>query len=109
MFLTGDHNLGSDGTIRPQKGFVTAPSTYSPDFKVSLGTNFTANAGVGWLDTMHSSQGNVGLADGSVQQFSRTRLQEALRNSGDNGGATTPKFALPQGCSGQDVNRIQFP
>jgi len=28
-------------------------------------------------------QVNVGLADGSVQPFSRSRLQEALRNSGD--------------------------
>ncbi len=109
MFLTGDHNLGSDGNLTPLKGFVTPPSSYSPDFKVSLGTNFVNNAGVGWLDSMHSKQGNVGLADGSVQQFSRSRLQEALRNSGDNGGSTTPNFPNPQGCTGIGVNRIQFP
>jgi prepilin-type N-terminal cleavage/methylation domain-containing protein len=109
MFLTGDHNLGSDGSIKPARGFVTAPSQYAPDFKVSLGTNFVVNGGVGWLDTMHSAQGNVGLADGSVQQFSRSRLQEALRNSGDGGGSTAPNFPNPVGCTGQYVNRIQFP
>ena len=109
MFLTGDHNMGADGTVVPVNGFVSAPTGYHPDFKVSLGTNFVNNSGVGWLDSMHSKQGNVGLADGSVQQFSRSRLQEALRNSGDNGGNSTPNFPNPTGCTGQYVNRIQFP
>ncbi len=110
MFLTGDHNLGSDGNLTPLTGFVTAPNRYSPDFKVALGTNYANNAGVGWLDTMHSKQGNVGLADGSVQQFSRSALQTALRNSGDAGGGTGgPNFPNPTGCTGLGVNRIQFP
>lgn len=109
MFLTGDHNLGSDGNLVPNRGFVTAPQSYSPDFKVSLGTNFTVKAGVGWLDSIHSRQGNVGLADGSVQQFNRSRLQEALMNSGDHTAGRGGTFRSPMGCSGVDVNRIQFP
>jgi prepilin-type N-terminal cleavage/methylation domain-containing protein/prepilin-type processing-associated H-X9-DG protein len=112
MFLTGDHNIGSDGTLSPVKGFVTAPGPpYTPDFKISMGTNFTANQGPAWLDTMHSKQGNVGLADGSVQQFSRSRLQEALRNSGDNGGGGAgPAFRLAPGAQGSgSENRLQFP
>jgi prepilin-type N-terminal cleavage/methylation domain-containing protein/prepilin-type processing-associated H-X9-DG protein len=109
MFLTGDHNLGSDGNLVPQRGFVTAPQSYYPSFAVSLGTNFTLNAGVGWLDTIHSKQGNVGLADGSVQQFSRSSLQTALQNSGDTGGGSGPNFANPPGCTGIGVNRLQFP
>ena len=111
MFLTGDHNLGADGTLTPTAGFVTAGSlSYKPSFNVSLGTNFANNAGVGWLDTMHSKQGNIGLADGSVQQYSRSRVQEALRNSGDNGGGSTgPAFPNPTGCTGLGVNRLQFP
>jgi prepilin-type N-terminal cleavage/methylation domain-containing protein/prepilin-type processing-associated H-X9-DG protein len=110
MFLTGDHNMGSDGNVVPLKGFVTAPSSYSPDFKVSLGTNFVVNAGVGWLDSMHSKQGNVGLADGSVQQYSRSSLQQALMNSGDTGGGSGgANFPNPTGCTGLLVNRIQFP
>jgi prepilin-type N-terminal cleavage/methylation domain-containing protein/prepilin-type processing-associated H-X9-DG protein len=111
MFLTGDHNLGSDGNLTPLKMFCggTSPTSYSPDFKVCAGTNFTLNKGTAWTDAMHSKQGNVGLADGSVQQFSRSRLQEALRNSGDPGGNGTPKFTLASDASGQDYNRIQFP
>ena len=110
MFLTGDHNIGSDGNLTPLVGFVTAPNSYRPSCDVSLGTNFAVNAGPGWLNTMHQIQGNVGLADGSVQQFSRAALQTALRNSGDGGGTTGgPNFATPPGCSGALVNRIQFP
>ncbi len=110
MFLTGDHNLGSDGNLTPLKGFVTYAGGNNPDFKVSLGTNFAPNAGAGWLDSMHSKQGNIGLADGSVQQYSRSRLQEALRNSGDNGGGTGGiNFPNPVGCTGPGINRIQFP
>ena len=113
MLLAGDHNLGSDGNLVPGRGFVTATLLiYNPDFKVSLGTNFVVNAGVGWLDTMHSKQGNVGLVDGSVQQFSRSALQLALRYSGDRIGATMmsgPSFYNPAGCIGVNLNRLQFP
>ncbi len=118
MFITGDHNLGSDGNLTPVEGFVTAPAHYAPDYTVSLGTNFLLNAGVGWLNTMHSLQGNVGLADGSVQEFRRISLQAALRNSGDSGGTSTVVngpygtfgfFQNPVGCIGPLVNRIQFP
>jgi len=108
-FLTGDHNLGSDGYTTPLRGFVTAPSTYSPDFKVSLGTNFVSDAGVGWLNTMHSNQGNVALADGSVSQYNRVQLQQALRNTGASSNFSGPNFTNPQGCIGLGLNRIQFP
>src|SRR5437899_588153 len=84
MFLTGDHNLGT-GANPPTSSFQQQSKYF-----ISLGTNFPANNQyVGWLDNMHSKQGNVGLADGSVQQFSRSRLQEALKNSGDAGGNTS--------------------
>ncbi len=112
MLLTGDHNMGV-GPNPPTVPFVNPgpPQQLTPDFKVSLGTNFPANApsSPGWLDNMHSKQGNIGLADGSVQQFSRARLQEALKNSGDTGQTTTPAFPNPAGCSPAGVNRLQFP
>jgi prepilin-type N-terminal cleavage/methylation domain-containing protein len=85
MFLTGDHNLGSGNP--PTVAYLAAPSAGNPF--VSLGTNFPANnVAVGWMDNQHQKQGNVGLADGSVQQFSRSKLQEALKNSGDTGQAS---------------------
>lgn len=109
MFLTGDHNLGSGNppTAAYQPGQV---ASIQGGFNVSLGTNFPANNNlVGWMDNMHSKQGNVGLADGSVQQFSRSRLQEGLRNSGDAGGQTTPAFPAPSGHTPVGVNRLQLP
>lgn len=114
MFLTGDHNMGADGNLTPAKGFVTlaagSTGSFYPSCDVSLGTNFLSTAGAGWLDTMHSKQGNVGLADGSVQQFSRSALQTGLRNSGDaGGGGGVGSWANPQGCTGLGVNRLQFP
>jgi prepilin-type N-terminal cleavage/methylation domain-containing protein/prepilin-type processing-associated H-X9-DG protein len=113
MILAGDHNLGANYLVGPSLGFVTPPHYYYPDFKVSLGTNWATPGGlggVGWLNTMHSNQGNVGLGDGSVQQFNRSRLREALANSGDNGdNSHLPVFPTPTGCYGDFVNRIQFP
>lgn len=102
MFLTMDHNLG--GNANPPTALYTANS-----FFVSLGTNFNATSGPGWMDNMHQKQGNVGLADGSVQGFSRSKLQEALKNTGD-AGQTAGPFALATGSTAQaGVNRVQFP
>jgi len=105
MFLTGDHNLGSGNP--PTVAYLAAPSTGNPF--VSLGTNFPANnLAVGWMDNMHAKQGNVGMADGSVQGWTRSRLQEGLRGSGDSG-RTAGVFAVGSGCSPAGVNRIQLP
>src|SRR5438045_812243 len=72
MFLTGDHNLGNGNP--PSTAFCSSGG--QQNFLQSLGTNFpTGNLGVGWMDNTHSKQGNVGLGDGSVQGFSRARLQ----------------------------------
>ena len=100
MFLTGDHNIG---------GNANPPTTIYGSF-VSLGTNFTsATTGPAWMDNQHSKQGNVGLADGSVQGWTRARFQEALRATGDSG-RTAGVFALAQGAtSGIGCNRIQMP
>jgi prepilin-type N-terminal cleavage/methylation domain-containing protein/prepilin-type processing-associated H-X9-DG protein len=107
MFLTGDHNLGT-GALVPTTAFQTAVMTIANPF-VSLGTNFpNPNSAVSWMDNMHSKQGNVGLADGSVQGFSRSRLQEALKNSGD-AGTTAGPFIAPANCSPAGIKRIQLP
>ena len=112
MFLTGDHNLGV-GANPPNSPFQPG-TTGNQLYAVALGTNFPAannNAYVGWLDTMHSKQGNVGLADGSVQQFSRSRLHEGLRNSGDGGQPPSAGWVLAPGHSPANphINRLQFP
>jgi prepilin-type N-terminal cleavage/methylation domain-containing protein/prepilin-type processing-associated H-X9-DG protein len=106
MLLTGDHNLGGNGNP-PITMYLAAPSTGTPF--VYLGTNFTVNQGPGFLDNIHSKQGNVGLADGSVQGWSRSRLQDGLRGSGDMG-RTPGTFVQAAGViAGVGCNRIQLP
>jgi prepilin-type N-terminal cleavage/methylation domain-containing protein/prepilin-type processing-associated H-X9-DG protein len=107
MFLTGDHNVGDTGN-------PPAPTTQIyGDGKgniISTGTNSTTPlTWVGWADNQHSKQGNVGLADGSVQSFSRSALQNALQNTGDQGRTATPAFAQANGGTGTGCNRLQFP
>ena len=106
MFLTGDHNLGGNANP-PTVAYLSAPVTGTP--QISLGTNFNNNQGPAFMDNMHSKQGNVGLADGSAQGFSRSRLQEALKNSGDYGRAQG-RYVLATGASaGAGCNRISLP
>jgi prepilin-type N-terminal cleavage/methylation domain-containing protein len=109
MFLTGDHNMGNGNP--PTAAFQTAPNTTpaGSSFKAALGTNFTSgNAYAGWMDNMHTKQGNVGMADGNSQSWSRSRLQDALKNSGDTGHTHTPAFTSV--CGGPaNMNCLQFP
>jgi len=105
MFLDGDHNLGNDNTPATK---IFQPFGANASFQVNLPTNFTAtgSAQLSWMDNIHKRQGNVGLADGSVQSFSVQGLRNACEQSGD-----------PQHLAGQPVstmtdggcNRVQFP
>jgi prepilin-type processing-associated H-X9-DG protein len=99
MFLTGDHNLGYGTAGNPPT--VAQIFTGAQAFQV-IGTNPTTLANLSWADNMHQKQGNVGLADGSVQGFSPSKLREALRNSGDTGSTQIRGFQA-------GANRLQFP
>ena len=74
MFLSGDDNL------------LVAGAAVKPGI-LSLWTNTHA----AWSDKRHEKQGNVGLADGSVQGFSSSKLAEALRSTG----VVTNRLAVP--------------
>ena len=106
MFLTGDHNLGGNANP-PTTAYLAAPSTGTP--YVYLGTNFNTANGPSFMDNMHSKQGNVGLADGSVQGWTRSRLQDALRGSGDTGRAAGNFVQAAGVTAGVGCNRIQLP
>jgi prepilin-type N-terminal cleavage/methylation domain-containing protein/prepilin-type processing-associated H-X9-DG protein len=106
MPLTGDHNLGGNGNP-PTVAFGSAPTMGT--FKVALGTNSTANQGPAFMDNMHSKQGNVGMADGSVEWFNRTNLQAALKNSGDRYHASHTAYTMATGAMGPQCNCILLP
>jgi prepilin-type N-terminal cleavage/methylation domain-containing protein len=96
MFLAGDRNIGSD-TTQPVSSTAGGPNSYSPfnvtsppsqGWGVALGTNLASaplnGQNFGWNLKLHTSAGNVTLADGSVQGFSESALKAALNHSGDN-------------------------
>lgn len=61
IFLAGDRNLQINGTpVKP--GLLV----------------LTTNAALGWTKEIHNEQGNVAMADGSVQQMSSSRLKAAV-------------------------------
>jgi hypothetical protein len=74
MVLTGDRNLVIEGKLL--SGVV------------ALGTNSPLT----WTKEMHRDSGNIGLADGSVQQVTTDSLRQQLRNSGD----STNLLVFPQ-------------
>jgi prepilin-type N-terminal cleavage/methylation domain-containing protein/prepilin-type processing-associated H-X9-DG protein len=105
MFLAGDRNIGGNA-LTPTALYTGTPTSNS---KFSLGTNFVNLLGPAYTDQMHQKQGNVGLADGSVQGFSRSRLQEGLKNTGDSGTTVGTYPLAPNSSQAAGVNRLQFP
>jgi prepilin-type N-terminal cleavage/methylation domain-containing protein/prepilin-type processing-associated H-X9-DG protein len=100
MVLSGDRNITSDTTQTPGAATTTAYSDFSTTspttgfgYSVSLGTNISSTAassttvpmgsGFGWNSKMHNGSGNIGLADGSVQQYSSAALKAGFNRSGD--------------------------
>jgi len=73
MFLAGDRNLVG-GTLLPNRILL-----------------LTTNDVVSWSKDLHNQQGNVALADGSVQGFNSVRLGAALMNTG----TVTNRLAIP--------------
>ncbi|MDB6108357.1 MAG: prepilin-type N-terminal cleavage/methylation domain [Pedosphaera sp.] len=78
--LAGDRNIyGPTALVTANGGFGNGPTT-----SITFGTNITAGVTVpAWTDKMHQKNGNITLADGSVQQLSGSRLRDAMRVSGD--------------------------
>ena len=107
-FQAGDHNIGGNRNP-PTTAFCSAPQTYSPSFAVWLGTNFTANQGPAFMANQHDQQGNVAIADGSVEWFNRSQLQIALKNTGDTGRAPGQFLPATGATMGAGCSRIQLP
>ncbi len=75
-FLDGDRNITGDSA--PENGIL----------------KLVPGGSASWTTAIHNHQGNTGLADGSVQQFSNAGVREALKNSGDPTNAW--RIALPE-------------
>jgi prepilin-type processing-associated H-X9-DG protein len=83
MFLSGDRNIyGPQTQPTANNGYGNSPASPA-GAKVALTTNAATLNNVGWTDKMHQRQGNILLADGSVQQWSTSKLRESARQTGD--------------------------
>jgi prepilin-type N-terminal cleavage/methylation domain-containing protein len=96
MFLTGDHSLGT-GIVNQNVAAATAYKNQA----IAINTN---NIQAAWTDSsQHQKQGNIAMADSSVQGCSITGFRSAAANSGDSYHSTVTG-AIPVGC-----NRLMFP
>ena len=103
LILSGDHNLGDGNPPTVAYQWGTGNQTWN---KALGGINpvfAQPNALVGWMDNMHGKQGNVGVADGSVQQYTRSKFQDALKNTGDQNNLAFGSYTVA------GYNRIQLP
>jgi hypothetical protein len=64
MWLSGDRNITN--RLNPKHGLLSFPT----------------NRPTGWTSDLHNQIGNIGLADGSVQQYTNSRLQLGLVQTG---------------------------
>ena len=73
LILSGDHNLTNGTAVK--NGML----------------ELTASQPLGWTREMHNQLGNIGLADGSVQQVGNTALRSQVASSG----AATDLIQMP--------------
>lgn len=82
-FLAGDRHITND----TRKDINATVGTFMALSGTGTAGNYTANTNgiknLGWSAQLHQNQGDVCLGDGSVQQFSTSRLREAVKNSFD--------------------------
>jgi prepilin-type N-terminal cleavage/methylation domain-containing protein len=105
MALAGDRNIYG---YAPSQ--TTIPATFpnggygnGPSLSAAMGTNFVANAQTPcWTDKMHQKNGNILIADGSVQQLSSSKMRDQFRNSGD-------QTTAPANSGGTAGNVLMFP
>jgi hypothetical protein len=77
VFLSGDRNITNNSV-----GGL-ARSNIDKSEVGNLKQTHTTTQGAGWNNAIHQNQGDVCLGDGSVQQFSSSRLRDALKSTDD--------------------------
>jgi len=106
MFLSGDRNIGlttteadwglSEATAPNTGGTVGNSTTPATGYTYALNTNLTATStpAIGWTTKLHNDAGNVGVADGSVQQLSENGLRSFADHTADTSATPAPNYLL---------------
>lgn len=92
-FLSGDRYIGTSSS---QTSYGISQDTVNTGSTYAFNTNIpVGNATVpGWVTKGHQNQGNVALADGSVQGYTSSGLQTALDHTADTSANGGPNFIL---------------
>jgi prepilin-type N-terminal cleavage/methylation domain-containing protein len=93
MILDGDRNIGSGGTtpgVAATKIQGTNAISYAGGNSTTLAPYWSWSA-----NDMHQKNGNLGIADGSVQQVSCSGLQTSLQNATNGGATINPVYNIP--------------
>jgi prepilin-type N-terminal cleavage/methylation domain-containing protein len=94
LFLSGDRNIGAylNGNPDPARpyGYSGLGSDAAGAIKSLSIDDKNAGTNPGWTEKIHEKAGNVGLCDGSVQQFTTARLRDAIKNSQASGSLLFP-------------------
>ncbi len=83
MMLSGDRNLSGSTTGSPNGAFGYSLPTTTTGQQQAGTAPMQPNKPVVWSQKMHNGAGNIGLADGSVQQVALVTLQNLINNTGD--------------------------
>jgi prepilin-type N-terminal cleavage/methylation domain-containing protein len=89
MILSGDRNVGT----------VNSPGT--PALTTNVSSSYSTATQLTWSKSawtatdLHQKVGNIGLADGSVQQVTISGLQAALQNATNGAPTQTPAYNFP--------------
>jgi len=93
QYLSGDRNIGNGATWTG----IAAPNGvtgYSPNTAVGaqgIGpvgywvtlASVAGNVNLKWTDKLHQAKGNICLSDGSVQQYTSSKMRSGITNSAD--------------------------
>jgi prepilin-type N-terminal cleavage/methylation domain-containing protein len=101
MILTGDRNIGNNNGVGLTAG-QAAPSINKGTNAIAYNVIGTAAGATtlaplwGWSQNdLHQKAGNLGIADGSVQQVSSSGLQTSLQNATNGGATANPVYNIP--------------
>ena len=96
MVLSGDRNIG---TVTAGTTVAAAMTNYSGTYSATTpglaNPVLFANAQSWTQNDLHQKAGNLGIADGSVQQATVSGLQTALVNATNSAATTTPAYNFP--------------
>lgn len=91
QLLAGDRNIantvGANPVPNTPYGLSPTSNAGSASFigTANSTTVFTVQNQAGFTSRMHQQNGDIGMADGSVQQVTQGKLRESLRNTQDSG------------------------